>query len=98
MQICKNPFFIAKSSYLAKKAPNMTNFTFLKSPYPKANSNMRKYLQNFQTLNVYLGEIKILQILFKGVCAKFLYRTNAICFLWLGFLKPYKVLKSNDWK
>ena len=69
-----------------KFAQIATNYTFLKAPVP-ANSNVQKHLQNFLNLNVYSRKTEIVQILFKGVCAKicanFLCKYCAICLLLL---------------
>ena len=50
-----------------------------------ANSNMQKYLQNFQKLNLFSRKTDNLQILVKGICAKivakFLRINCSICFL-----------------
>ena len=54
--------------------------------FDKTNSNMQKYLQDVQKLNLYSRKTENVQILFKGICAKiyakFLRKNCEICFLW----------------
>ena len=62
----------------------MIKYTFLKSPC-NDEFKYKKYLLNFQKLNLYSRKTENVQILFKGICAniyaKFLCKNCAICFI-----------------
>ena len=64
--------------------------------FETANSNMPKYLQNFQNLNLNSRKTENVQILFTKVLTKLLRKSCTICFiLFKVFLKSYKMSKSN---
>jgi len=62
-------------------------------PWPSEFKSAKTFLEFFEPI-VYSRKVENVQIPIKGAVQKF---SNLVAFA-IGFLKGYKMLKTNDWK